>query len=130
MPVFNYFFLLIVKLVWLIQYYATFYLVFFIIFSTFKLREHGIQERQNLKIYRKRPLCDNHGQNFGSVRLIDCYAALLVLAYGFITSLLLFACEKIVAKRSGRKVRFIRNNSMTTMSESSISSVVTTPSVN
>lgn len=114
----------------LLFYFSTISNLFLFILSTFKLREHGIQERQNLKIYRKRPLCDTHGQNFGSVRLIDCYAALLVLAYGFITSLLLLVCEKIAAKRKNRKLQFIRTNSMNMMSESSITSVDTTASIN
>lgn len=59
-----------------------------------KIREHGIQSRERSRIYKMRPKCDSDGKNFGSVRLIDCYAALLILVYGFLISLLVFGVEK------------------------------------
>lgn len=62
------------------------------------MRENGLQARVQSQVYRKRPQCDAHGQNFESVRLIDCYAALLVLAYGFIASILLLVCEIVLFK--------------------------------
>lgn len=55
--------------------------------------------REVSKIYHKRPICGAHGQNFESVRLIDCYAPLLILAYGFIGSLLVLIGEIILDKK-------------------------------
>lgn len=58
-----------------------------------KIREHGIQSRERSRIYKSRPKCDSDGKNFGSVRLIDCYAAILILVYGFFAALLIFFVE-------------------------------------
>lgn len=70
-------------------------LYIYINFSLFKIREHGIQSRVVSKIYHKRPVCNAHGQSFDSVRLIDCYAALLVLLYGFLASFVVMIGEKV-----------------------------------
>lgn len=65
-----------------------------LIFSIMKIREHGVQTRERLRIQRMRPKCEfNDGKNFGSVRLIDCYAAILMFAYGLIVSFLIFCGE-------------------------------------
>lgn len=61
-----------------------------------KIREHGIQLRQKSRFYTNRPKCDSDGKSFGSVRLIDCYAALLILVYGFLISFLIFCAEKFL----------------------------------
>lgn len=62
-----------------------------------KIREHGIQLRERGRIYTNKPKCSATGQNFGSVRLIDCYASLLILACGFIISVIIFCIEKVVS---------------------------------
>lgn len=58
-----------------------------------KIREHGIQSRERARVIVLKPKCSSDGKNFGSVRLIDCYAALMILVYGLVTSLLIFAVE-------------------------------------
>ncbi|KAJ8959818.1 hypothetical protein NQ318_011550 [Aromia moschata] len=40
-----------------------------------KIQEYGIQQREANRIYTKKPKCDSHGSNFGSVGLVDCYSA-------------------------------------------------------
>ncbi|XP_031617482.1 glutamate receptor 3-like [Contarinia nasturtii] len=59
-----------------------------------KIREHGIQLRERARVYRNKPKCDSNGKNFGSVRLIDCKAVFLILAYGFLASIVIFCAEK------------------------------------
>ncbi|XP_055295192.1 uncharacterized protein LOC129564964 [Sitodiplosis mosellana] len=61
--------------------------------SIFKIREHGIQSRERARVYPNRPTCASDGQNFGSVRLTDCFPVLLIFVYGFLTSFLLFCIE-------------------------------------
>lgn len=61
-----------------------------------KIREHGIQARERTRIYKQRPKCNSGGQNFGSVRLNDCRAALYILVYGLIASLTVFWVEKFI----------------------------------
>nr|AXY83447.1 putative ionotropic receptor 25 [Conopomorpha sinensis] len=65
-----------------------------------RLTEHGLQDRENLMFYSKRPRCTNQGANFISVSMVDCYPALLVLTYGVIVSLFLLIIEIIVHKRN------------------------------
>lgn len=60
-----------------------------------KIREHGIQARERGRIYSSKPTCAS-GQNFGSVRLIDCYASLLILGCGFIISAIIYCIETVV----------------------------------
>lgn len=68
-----------------------------------KIREHGIQLREKSRVYKSRPKCDSDGKNFGSVRLIDCYAALLILLYGFLASIIISGIE-IAMKTKMRKL--------------------------
>lgn len=67
-------------------------------FRLFKMREHGLQARVQAQIYSKKPTCHSNSQNFESVRIIDCYAALLLLAYGFAASFMLLIVEILVVK--------------------------------
>lgn len=57
-----------------------------------RLRELGIQDRENSRLYTKKPKCAGHGANFISVGLIDVEPALLIYSYGvgigFMTALL------------------------------------------
>ncbi|KAJ8910867.1 hypothetical protein NQ315_010814 [Exocentrus adspersus] len=61
-----------------------------------KIHEAGIQHRENSKIYTKRPVCHTKGSNFGSVGLIDCYAAFLIFGIGLGCSVILMILEKLV----------------------------------
>lgn len=65
-------------------------------FSAFKIREHGIQARENLKMYTKRPQCTASGSSFGSVRFTECSPVILVLTYGFAASFILLIVELMV----------------------------------
>lgn len=59
-----------------------------------KIREHGIQSRERARVYVNKPQCGSDGKSFGSVRLLDCYAALLIFVYGLGASFLIFCLEK------------------------------------
>ncbi|XP_031617481.1 ionotropic receptor 75a-like [Contarinia nasturtii] len=74
-----------------------------------KIREHGIQTREQLRIYTTRPKCD--GKNFGSVRLADCHWAVLIFVYGCIISFLLFCIEKFIKETTKmRKIQCLMEN--------------------
>lgn len=79
--------------------------------SIFKIREHGIQDRLNHKIYPKRPLCEGSSQNFDSVRLSDFYPALLVFLYGVLLSIFFLVVERFIANREKEKLIIIRRDS-------------------
>lgn len=61
--------------------------------SAFKIREHGLQTRETLRIFDTRPQCDGGSGSFGSVRINECYAVLLVFLYGLIASTVVMVCE-------------------------------------
>lgn len=58
-----------------------------------RMHEHGIQERENSRLYTKRPKCSGSGGNFITASLVDTKPALLVLAWGYLFALCLFAIE-------------------------------------
>nr|ALM24940.1 ionotropic receptor 75q.2 [Athetis dissimilis] len=67
--------------------------------GTKRIQEHGLQYRENLLMYKKRPKCSGGGSNFVSVSMVDCYPALLILSYGAIVALFLLALEILIYKR-------------------------------
>lgn len=72
--------------------------------SAFKIREHGIQTRESLKIYAKRPQCTARGSSFGSVRFTECSPVVFLLAYGFAASFILLIIELLLNRYSNRNV--------------------------
>jgi glutamate receptor, ionotropic, invertebrate len=46
------------------------------------MHEHGLQERENSRLYTKKPRCASGGGKFVSVGLIDVEPALLVIIWG------------------------------------------------
>lgn len=76
--------------------------------SIMKIREHGVQTRERARIYRTRPKCEfSDGKNFGSVRVIDCYAAVLMFAYGLLLSFFIFCCEVFMRSKYSKMFPFV-----------------------
>lgn len=63
-----------------------------------RMQEHGLQERENHRLYTRKPKCLGGGSNFVTVGLIDIRGALLILTYGFLMSFLLLFIEIFYAK--------------------------------
>lgn len=74
-------------------------------FSILKLRENGVQPRELARVRRGRPKCDSDGKNFGSVRVNDCYAAFIILVYGFVASFAIFCIEQFLNSRFGKVLK-------------------------
>ncbi|PSN49052.1 Ionotropic receptor 75m [Blattella germanica] len=55
------------------------------------LKERGLQHRENVRFYQKKPECVSQGSLFVSVGLRDCYSAMVVLLYG-----ILFAISTLI----------------------------------
>lgn len=51
-----------------------------------KLKERGLQHRENVRFYQKKPECVSRGSVFVSVGLVDCYPALFVLIGGILSA--------------------------------------------
>lgn len=63
-----------------------------------RIHEHGLQNRENSKLYTKKPKCIGGGGNFVNVGLVDTRAAMLTLAYGFCASLGLLFGELLLKR--------------------------------
>lgn len=64
--------------------------------------------REKDRVMISKPKCNSDGKNFGSVRLIDCYAALMALVYGFFASLLIFGAEILATTKINKMCRMNR----------------------
>ena len=60
-----------------------------------RLREFGIQDRENSRLYTKKPKCAGHGANFISVGLVDVEPALMIYCYGVGIAFITVFLEKI-----------------------------------
>lgn len=60
-----------------------------------RLHEFGIQDRENARLYTKKPKCSGHAAKFISVGLFDVEPALLIHVYGVGLAVLTFALEKL-----------------------------------
>ncbi|KAG7302864.1 hypothetical protein JYU34_012847 [Plutella xylostella] len=65
-----------------------------------RIREHGLQSRENLLLYEKQPKCTSQNGNFVSVSMVDCYPVLLILCYGVFSAILLLAIEILYHRRT------------------------------
>ncbi|XP_063232175.1 glutamate receptor ionotropic, delta-2-like [Bacillus rossius redtenbacheri] len=64
-----------------------------------KVHEHGLQNRELVRLYTRKPECTGHASSFVSVGLVDWYPALLVLLAGAVASLLVLLMESAVHRR-------------------------------
>ncbi|XP_055698346.1 probable glutamate receptor [Phlebotomus papatasi] len=67
--------------------------------SLFKMKESGVERRESSKLYMKKPICAAKGQNFDSVRLIDCYITIMIILLGYILSLVVFGLEHLIKRQ-------------------------------
>ncbi|XP_075973045.1 uncharacterized protein LOC142974531 [Anticarsia gemmatalis] len=73
----------------------------------FRVEEHGLSDRNNRKIFDKKPLCTVTSGNFGSVNMLDFYPVLLVLLYGMMLAVALLILEILVNRRQKMKSRLV-----------------------
>lgn len=67
-------------LIWQL-YYMTTILTFS--FRLMRIHEHGLSDRENIRMYTKKPRCIGHTGNFVTASLVDTKPALLVLILGY-----------------------------------------------
>lgn len=67
-----------------------------------RIHEHGLSDRENIRMYTKKPRCIGHAGNFVTASLVDTKPALLVLVLGysmaFVTLLMEFFVRRIQNK--------------------------------
>lgn len=70
-----------------------------------RMREHGIQDRENSKVYTPKPKCTSAGGGqFITASLIDVQSALYCLAWGMLFAIFSFSIE-LTFKRYFKKAR-------------------------
>lgn len=70
----------------------------FIRIGLIRLGEHGLEDRQQTRIYTNKPKCSTRGGKFISVGIIDVQPALLLLCWGFGIAFTIFASEMTLRK--------------------------------
>lgn len=63
-----------------------------------RMREHGLQERENARLYTQKPKCGGSGANFVTASLVDTKPAMLVLVWGMLFSISMFGIEILYTK--------------------------------
>lgn len=58
-----------------------------------RMHEHGLTERENTKMYTKKPRCVGTSGNFITASLVDTKPAILILITGYGIALLAFLVE-------------------------------------
>lgn len=48
-----------------------------------RIHEHGLSDRENIRMYTKKPHCVGHAGNFITASLVDTKPALLILIWGY-----------------------------------------------
>lgn len=65
-----------------------------------RINEHGLQERENSRLYTRKPKCSGGGGHFVTASLVDTGPAMLVLVYGYVFAIILLISEVLVKRLS------------------------------
>lgn len=65
-----------------------------------RINEHGLQERENARLYTRKPKCSGGGGHFVTASLVDTGPAMLVLVYGYAVAVILLVSEILVKRFS------------------------------
>lgn len=63
-----------------------------------RINEHGLQERENTRLYTRKPQCSGGGGHFVTASLVDTGPAMLVLVYGYVVAIVFLISEVLVKK--------------------------------
>lgn len=74
----------------------------------FRLYEHGIQNRENIRYYTTKPQCSGTGGKFISVSIIDVQPAILLLCWGFVIASAAFLFEMAMERaKCGQRIGYL-----------------------
>lgn len=77
-----------------------------------RIDEHGLSNRENIRMYTRKPRCIGHAGNFVTASLVDTKPALMVLLWGYLITFVMIVIE-FLAKylQNKRKNQRIMSNS-------------------
>lgn len=58
-----------------------------------RIDEHGLSNRENIRMYTRKPRCIGHAGNFVTASLVDTKPALLVLLWGYLITFVMIVIE-------------------------------------
>lgn len=61
-----------------------------------RMHEHGLPDRENSKMYIKKPRCVGHTGNFITASLVDTKPALMILIWGTFIATIIFCIELLI----------------------------------
>lgn len=68
-----------------------------------RIYEHGLSDRENTRMYTKKPRCIGHTGNFITASLVDTKPALMVLLWGILTAIVVFCIELFIERNMCKK---------------------------
>lgn len=77
-----------------------------------RIDEYGLSNRENIRMYTRKPRCIGHAGNFVTASLVDTKPALMVLLWGYLITFVMIVIE-FLAKylQNKRKNQRIMSNS-------------------
>lgn len=70
-----------------------------------RIHEHGLQDRENSRLYTKEPKCTGAGGHFVTASLVDTRPAMLILMWGFGFAVVLLLVEIALNRYRKAKLR-------------------------
>lgn len=58
-----------------------------------RIDEHGLSNRENIRMYTRKPRCIGHAGNFVTASLVDTKPALMVLLWGYLITFVMIVIE-------------------------------------
>lgn len=78
-------------------------------FRLMRMHEHGLNGRENTRMYTKKPRCVGTSGNFITASLVDTKPAIIVLIFGYGTAFSVFLLEMFVERLKKRRQIFLDN---------------------
>lgn len=67
-------------------------------FRALKLREYGLKYHEEYRLYTEKPVCTSE-TSFITIGFTECYFALVIMSYGMLLAVVIFALELLWHKK-------------------------------
>lgn len=74
-----------------------------------RIREHGLTDRENSRMYTKRPRCLGHSGKFITASLIDTTPALMILLFGYLIAFTVLLTEFSIKRIRKKEIQSIES---------------------
>ncbi|KAM0733244.1 putative glutamate receptor [Formica fusca] len=69
-----------------------------------KLEEYGLKYREEHRLYMRKPMCLSH-TSFITIGITECYFALVIMGYGILLTVIIFALELLWHKKQNARAK-------------------------